>query len=707
MYPVTNEFQERIIDMKNRKVFGRIEVDYTDVFLDETIIVTSNEKANVSYPQQTADNVKIPVGKILSLDGSCKFDGTYSFAPIESQYQVAQLGWWGKQLSNINGQFTVPHPTLSIEFVSRPLTRLNVYGDPSRKEYPVDFNIYLYNDSNDILYEENVIGNTSIGWEKIIPVITDISKMSLEITKWSHSGRQVKIMEFYTSIREVYEQEGIIDMKLLEQREVSGLGIPIGTVASNELTIKLDNQDRRFDAGNTQSPLFEVLRPNRRIKAYLGIENDIGDKEYVPLGVFWSNDWNAPENMAYVTTDARDRLKFLEESTYKTDIPMENLSLYDLAIDVLEDGGLSSEEYFVDEVLKNYIIPVVYIQGSSHREVLRLISEVSLGQVYCNRLGILRVEGNEPVSEIRNATTNEGSNISYPSQVVDEIEVPSEMYFILDGYSTLDGSFALAPESPEDGQIGWMGSSICDINGNFTTPYPKLTLTLEPKSMGMLKVVGDSLRGQYPVDYTITVKDINGNILSNKIIIGNNKVDNSTIIQENPTNAQSVELEITKWNVGNTNVKILEFIDMPYRQMITTDQYFKKNNPLKYNNLVNHIEVTVSPIDVVTGNILDSYVVVIRNEVSIIENGLKKFAISNPLIQTSELATIIGDKVLGEYSYVKRDLELEWRGNPALLLGDEIIVVDNKEENSYRVVYQELSFQGYLRAKINARRVIE
>src|SRR5690606_18598590 len=98
-------------------------------------------------------------------------------------------------------------------------------------------------------------------------------------------------------------------------------------------------------------------------------------KEWVPLGVFWSGDWSAPEDRAYAQTTGRDRLEFLRRSEYVPTTPRQNISLYDLAVDVLIDAGLSPEEFWVDDELKEYIIPYVGTEPRSHREMLRLIAE--------------------------------------------------------------------------------------------------------------------------------------------------------------------------------------------------------------------------------------------------------------------------------------------------------------------------------------------
>jgi hypothetical protein len=130
-------------------------------------------------------------------------------------------------------------------------------------------------------------------------------------------------------------------------------------------------------------------------------------REFVPLGTFWSGDWNAPEDDICVTTTGRDRLELLRQSTYSTSEVLTNKTFYELAEIVLADKGLKPEEYFIDEELKEFSVPYSYFGPQSHREALRKIAEASLGQAYCDREGIIRIEGpsfletqTEPVATI-------------------------------------------------------------------------------------------------------------------------------------------------------------------------------------------------------------------------------------------------------------------------------------------------------------------
>ena len=272
MYPVTTDFIDKM-KADRRRVLARVEVDYTDPFLDQSIEIEASEQANVSYPQQTADSVDTATHKWASLDGSWVLDGTYHLAPAEDQLTQQQFGWWGAQLAGVGGAFAAPYPALTVTHLPRPIRQLKVVGDTAREEYPVDFSIRLYGPDDTLLKTETVTGNDQVSWSKTLdPQVLDVAKQVLEITKWSHAERQAKIIEFFTSIRETYETGDLVNLRLLEEREASQGSLPVGNISSNEITLALNNEDKKFDVDNEQSPLKNLLKPNRRIQVWLGAE---------------------------------------------------------------------------------------------------------------------------------------------------------------------------------------------------------------------------------------------------------------------------------------------------------------------------------------------------------------------------------------------------------------------------------------------------
>jgi len=107
--------------------------------------------------------------------------------------------------------------------------------------------------------------------------------------------------------------------------------------------------------------------------------------EYVPLGTFWSLDWDSPDDTLEAIVTARDRMELLRKGTYQTAQVLQNKSLYELAESVLQDAGISPDEYIIDTDLQNIIVPYAWFAPVSHREALRRIAEAGLAVAFQNR----------------------------------------------------------------------------------------------------------------------------------------------------------------------------------------------------------------------------------------------------------------------------------------------------------------------------------
>ena len=112
------------------------------------------------------------------------------------------------------------------------------------------------------------------------------------------------------------------------------------------------------------------------------------------------------------------------------------------------------------------------------------------------------------------------------------------------------------------------------------------------------------------------------------------------------------------------------------------------------------VEDVTLVIDAKPLKILNKEKAIAQDEASIKENGKLRYVFpANPLVQTLDVAQDIADKLLAYYKNPRRDVTIEWLGNPALLLGDKISVEDSQETNDYYVTKQELEYSGYLRGR--------
>jgi hypothetical protein len=402
---VSDAFMQAIAAPR-RRILGRVIISYSDPFMDESVEVSSNEQAEVSYVKQACDTKDKATRKWASCDGSCVPDGTYYPCPSLEETVINQMGWWGSSMSDENGNFPSPYPTLTVEFSPRTVNFMRLVGDDKREEYPVDFIMEFYNDDGELILTDNITGNTGVIWEKRGYTLSLVTKIILTITKWSHPGRQVKILEFFPCLQQIYEGDDLFSISLLEEREYSDGALPIGNISSNEITVQINNLDRRFDPDNTSSELYGLVSLNKKVEAWIGVELLDGSVEYVPLGTFFCGEWSVPEDDIYAEVTADDRLALLDKSAYSGPV-YQNVTLYQLAIEVLNTTGF---DYYVDEELKNYTIPWAYFDDLTHRECLRTISEACGGACYVSRDDVIRLEGPsylEAQTVVRQTITND------------------------------------------------------------------------------------------------------------------------------------------------------------------------------------------------------------------------------------------------------------------------------------------------------------
>lgn len=635
MIETSQSYNEKIKDLFNRKIYGKVQIDYTDPEIDQSISVDFQDNNIVSFPMQIVNGKNTPNYDYITLDGTWKLGDDVGLAPSEFEKDSVQFGLWGEELSNSNGTFTT-NPIIILEFVPRPFTNLKLVGDIKKNEFPVEFEFRLYNEYDELITTEHIIDNDSVNWNEDIQQVSEIVKIEIEIIKWNKPNRVIKIMEVFSSIQETYYGEDIISIKLLEEKEVAQGSLPIGNISSNELSINLNNINREFDAGNVNSKLYGLVKPNRKITAWIGTENEL-----IKLGKFWSKDWDVEEDGIVAKTTGRDRLDRLGMSVYRNSIVEINKSVYYLVEEILKDANLKSNEYKIDIGLKDYIIPYFYMKPISHREALRQVVTAGIGQVYCDRDSVIVVDGFDKTFD----------KLETPIKAFLQTEFPAEID-IIDAYG-ISGDDYFSKNNP---------SRRSDIANHITVETQPL-------------IIGDTKEIYSTNEYIDIVANED-----TKITINFNTVPSINVNLELEGIGQIIDSEIFSWGA-----------DVVVRS--NTNGQFK-------------IKATGEPLEINNKN-----TIIKSDDKSVLENGIVRYKFpDNHLVQTNQTASIICDKLLTYYKDPRRDLEMEWRGNPALELGDIVIVNDyprdeDGEQGYYYITKQELTFAGYLRAKLEGRRV--
>jgi len=632
-----------------RRVLARVVIDYTDPLLDQSITISTNDQARVSWPSQTADGLTQVPYLWTVLDGSWTAGGARHPMPdTEAMARLYQAGWWGKTQAGPDGAFAEPYPTLTVSHTPGPVHSLRVVGESILNEYPADFAIRLRDKDGVLLLEETVTGNNRLDWSMTLPApVLEVATQELEIRSWSQPGTVVKIAEFFTRIQQTYENDGLVFLRLLEEREAGQGSLPGGNVSANEIVVTLSNEDHRFDIDNDTSPLYQLIVANRRVRAWLGAE--IGEAvEWVPLGVYWAIDWDTPDDVLEAAVIARDRLELLRTSTYQPGAVLQDATLFDLAEAVLIDAGLSAAEYAIDAALQSVQVPWAWLSPMSHREALRLIAEASLAVVYADREGCIRIETpalSTPGAEVPGTWYIQGAPL--PA----ETAAPDGLYNV----------------GPDDYYPPVRTPSRQDMTAN------EIIVTTQP--LRPAEAASEVYRSSAPIQVPA------GQSAAVTVRYQSPPVIDAVVSLDAPAEGLSVTIT-TEFAWGAT-------VEITNSSAISADAT---------------LVVTGKPLSVSGGE-----QVIARDEASISANGVLRYELpANPLVQTLAQAQAIASSLLAASKDPRRDIELNWRGNPALELGDLVSVLTDAQHDrrgAYSIIRQEIEWAGALSARLTGRRI--
>lgn len=129
------------------------------------------------------------------------------------------------------------------------------------------------------------------------------------------------------------------------------------------------------------------------------------------------------------------------------------------------------------------------------------------------------------------------------------------------------------------------------------------------------------------------------------------------------------------------------------------------------NNDATHAGSANITIDGIALKVQGKETIVAEDADSIADNGLQKYTYpNNHLIQSPEMALQIATALLNSYKQYRKDVSVNWRGNPALELADDILVTTyergaTKVQESFRAYKNQIAFDGSLNQTTDGRKL--
>ena len=237
-------------------------------------------------------------------------------------------------------------------------------------------------------------------------VFTDITFITIEPTQMRYRQNRLRIYSFKCGLAKTFTNEEVMDYSSKEY--VS----PIAeTIPSMDVMIKVDNQNQYYDPDNPDSAI-QYMEIGQEVKVQFGYDTDgQGHIEWLPEQTTYLSTWSA--NSREATFNATDRFTLLTGQYYKGQYYANGINLYDLALLVLADAGITdSNEYFLDNFLKNTVthnpLPV-----TTHAECLQIIANAGRCTLSVDRQNRIHIQSAiTPTQTISSNGQLDFSNIS-------------------------------------------------------------------------------------------------------------------------------------------------------------------------------------------------------------------------------------------------------------------------------------------------------
>ncbi len=351
--------------------------------------------------------------------------------------------------------------TICIDFVGDEVYDIKGFMIDFGDCFPVDFTIE--NDEGVHTYS----GNDKRYWTTE-DVFSSTSFLIIKAAEMVNGQGRLRIYQFSCGIVNTFTNNEITNYSSKEY--VSAI---TDTLPSNDVSLTVANYDQYYNPDNPNSALA-FMELGQEVKIQFGYDiSGNGDIEWLPEKTSYLQSWSA--NDAEATFTSVDRFEYMSGTYYRGLFREDGISLYDLAVDVLEDAGISgSSEYYLDPYLKKVTVqnPMPPVK---HTEALQIIANAGRCSLSEDRNARIHIQS----TFIPDMVISSDDQTRYSR--VDNIAMVEDKDFYAEAsndFSVVDGSLFFMPKDTEYLNIGYVSESVADLQGNFLIP-PKIVIELE------------------------------------------------------------------------------------------------------------------------------------------------------------------------------------------------------------------------------------
>lgn len=668
-----------------------------------------------------------------------KVDGSMYFLPKETDgYSYYNNGIVTKDILgavyiSFGGLVGLDIKGLTIDFGECYPTQFTIQSDSGTKSYENDKQLFTTEDAFD--------GSSYF-------VITPITMLG--------GQDRMRIYQMTFGIANTFSNDKVINCSLKDY--VS----PISeTIPSMDVSLTIDNQDLYYSPDNPESAIA-YMEIGQEVKVSFGYDvTGNGDIEWLPETTSYLNTWSADDVQAKFTST--DRFYQLTDTYYKGLYRSGGITLYDLALDVLNDAGIEDErEFYLDPYLKRI---TVYnpLPAVKHSEALQIIANAGRCTLYEDRANKIHLKASF-IPDMQVSVNNKTDYSSIENLLKDN---QKDAYAIASNdFSLVDGSLFFMPKDGSYKETGYVSNSIADADGNFTE-NPVITITLESgfTAFGMIinfrnvapqefvirtyysSVLQDTYTAQNPdteyiTDYQFNDFDKmeieftkghpNARITIDNILIGDvtdYRLTRTRDLMDNPTGTRQKKVKMISVKKTNYRESQEGFKELITEKVTLTEEM---QHTVYFSIASYGFKASVKDNSSIGVQIVDSsnYFVTVKftnatagTEIELVIQGYEYVADesyyrvthnpngqeiewSNPLISTDEQARDL-EEWIATYYLGDVDYDISWRGDPRVEANDLFYLeLKNREDALIRSYQNELSFNGAWSGSMKARKVV-
>lgn len=200
----------------------------------------------------------------------------------------------------------------------------------------------------------------------------------------------------------LYRSDYLVSTSILEEAHSQSTTTPFGGITSNEIDVELLNENGIFTPSNQNSPYYGKMKRGVKLEPFIRpMEDENGEYEWDPLGVYYVTDWSATVTGLLATVTANDKLY----DTFTDNVPdykiHMNLPVKDFYQDIFDLIGV---EGTIDTTL-NKIIKYAYI-NSAPKALFSELGLAFMADCFCKHDGSIHVRNLQNNTNIRATITD-------------------------------------------------------------------------------------------------------------------------------------------------------------------------------------------------------------------------------------------------------------------------------------------------------------